>query len=266
MKRILRISLIVLACVLIPTVGLAAQPQEDIEITIDGKTIQPDVPPIIQDGRTLVPARFMFEPIGAKMEWNSESRVASGILGDKRVDMPIGSKQVKVNGKTKMLDAPAQIFKGRTYIPLRFAGEAFGRNVQWDGETRSITVGEDNPYYKAKTLVPMQERNIAMHEVFNPILKEIFGKEPKLVKTGDILILEYVVNRSSTTDDVTEIRDSLIEKDYEFVGADTGDGEYDLNFSAEILGQYYNGNIYVQMFTAEYYEEDLHQRIFVRIL
>ncbi len=84
----------------------------------------------------------MFEPLGVTMEWDGDNQVASGILGDQRVDMPIGSRGAKINGETKMLDVPAQIFEGRTYIPLRFAGEAFDRHVQWDGATRSITVGE----------------------------------------------------------------------------------------------------------------------------
>ncbi len=35
------------------------------------------------------------------------------------------------------------IYKGTTYVPLRFLGESFGKEVNWDGSTRTITI--DSP-------------------------------------------------------------------------------------------------------------------------
>ena len=137
-----RIALLTLALLLVASVGLAAEPQDDIDIFVDGKEIKMEVLPRIQDGRTLVPARFIFEPLGAEMRWDDENQVASGMLGDHQVDIPIDSTEATVNGETEELDVPAQIFESRTFIPLRFAGEAFGRSVEWDGEARTITVDE----------------------------------------------------------------------------------------------------------------------------
>lgn len=34
------------------------------------------------------------------------------------------------------------IYQGTTYVPLRFAGEALGKEVNWDGKTKTITIGE----------------------------------------------------------------------------------------------------------------------------
>ena len=39
-------------------------------------------------------------------------------------------------------DQKGFIYKGRTYVPLRFIGEALGEQVGWDGKTSSIYVGK----------------------------------------------------------------------------------------------------------------------------
>ena len=109
MKRFL---LLFLAIMLTASFASASEPQEDIEIIVDGETIHPEVPPRVIEGRTIVPARDVFESLGAEMEWDDENRIASGILDDKRVDMPIDSKEATVNGVTETLDVPAQIFEG----------------------------------------------------------------------------------------------------------------------------------------------------------
>ena len=41
-----------------------------IKIVIDGKEIKPDVPTQIINGRVMVPARFIAEPLGAKVDWD----------------------------------------------------------------------------------------------------------------------------------------------------------------------------------------------------
>lgn len=45
-----------------------------IKLFIDGEIIQCDVPPQIINGRVMVPARFVAEPLGAKVEWDERSR------------------------------------------------------------------------------------------------------------------------------------------------------------------------------------------------
>jgi hypothetical protein len=41
---------------------------------VNGKQQPLDAPPVIVDGRTLVPLRFISEPFGAKVEWNQKTR------------------------------------------------------------------------------------------------------------------------------------------------------------------------------------------------
>lgn len=45
--------------------------------TVDGKTVTLDVPPVIDNGSTLVPLRFVSESLGAEVSWDSETKTAS---------------------------------------------------------------------------------------------------------------------------------------------------------------------------------------------
>ena len=56
------------------------------------------------------------------------------------VHIPIGSIYPAVNRERAIIDVPAQIIDDRTYIPLRFVGQALGDEVNWDGDTRTISV------------------------------------------------------------------------------------------------------------------------------
>ncbi len=131
-------------------------------------------------------------------------------------------------------------------------------------------VDEDNPYEEAEEIVPMEDRIITMDEEFSSVLEEVFEKEPKLVSTGDIQPLDYVVNRVITTDDVTKIKDLLEEKGYETVDSSIEGNEYefDISITEEILEEKYEGdvggNMYVVIWTAE--EGENAQKIYVRTL
>lgn len=57
--------------------------------TVNGKEIVLDVPPVIIDGRTLVPVRFVSESLGAEVEWDGNRRqvnIATGTeIGELKV-------------------------------------------------------------------------------------------------------------------------------------------------------------------------------------
>ena len=110
-------------------------------VVLDGKQLSfSDTQPIIEDGRTLVPLRSIFESMGATVTWNQDTQTATAIKGNKTVILPIGSTEPTINGQVKKLDVPAKIVNGRTLAPLRFVGEAFGGTVGWDQGSQTITI------------------------------------------------------------------------------------------------------------------------------
>jgi competence protein ComEC len=109
-------------------------------VNLDGRQLAFDIPPVIEDGRTLVPLRAIFEAMGATVSWDPATQTASAVKDNTKVVLKIGSTTPTINGKVKPLDVPAKIVNGRTLAPLRFVGEAFGGAVAWDGTTQAITL------------------------------------------------------------------------------------------------------------------------------
>lgn len=101
-------------------------------VTLDGKQMSFDVPPIIEDGRILVPMAAIFRSMGATVEWNQSTRTVTAVRGTTHVVLPIDSYTPIVNGTVWKLDVPARIVGNRTLAPLRFVGEALGGTVSWD--------------------------------------------------------------------------------------------------------------------------------------
>ncbi len=101
-------------------------------VTLDGKQMSFDVPPIIENGRILVPMAAIFRSMGATVEWDQKTRTVTAVRGTTHVVLPIDSYTPTVNETVWKLDVPARIVGNRTLAPLRFVGEALGGTVAWD--------------------------------------------------------------------------------------------------------------------------------------
>ncbi|MEW9670072.1 carbonic anhydrase family protein [Ammoniphilus sp. 3BR4] len=54
--------------------GIAFAAPSEVKLIVNGKEIHSDVPPQMMNGRTMVPARFLAEELGAKVEWDSNQK------------------------------------------------------------------------------------------------------------------------------------------------------------------------------------------------
>ncbi|MCE5223490.1 copper amine oxidase N-terminal domain-containing protein [bacterium] len=102
-------------------------------------------PPIIDQGRTLVPFRFIGEAIGIEVGYQTDpkTKVVSKVFyisKTKRIELTIGSKVALVNGKSVAMDVPPRILHGTTLVPLRFVAEKLDFDVQWEVDTQTITL------------------------------------------------------------------------------------------------------------------------------
>jgi len=110
-----------------------------VKVTLNGAEIKfDDQPPIIENGRTLVPLRAIFEALGASIDWNPSTKTVTATKSSTTITLSIGSNIMTVNGKNITLDVPAQIKNGRTLVPTRAVAEAFGIKVGWNQETQTV--------------------------------------------------------------------------------------------------------------------------------
>lgn len=121
--------------------GLRAELQGDaIPVILNGVELACDQPPLIVDGRTLVPLRAIFEGLGAAVDWDGATRTVTSTLDGTTIVMTVDSAVMYKNGEAVTLDVPAKIVNGRTMVPVRAVGEAFGADVRWDDATRTVYV------------------------------------------------------------------------------------------------------------------------------
>ena len=112
----------------------------DISITVDGAPLKTDVPAQIVDGRTFVPMRSIFEALGAKIDWDAQTKSVTATKDDNTIVMQINSSTFSLNGSQKALDVPAFIQDGRTLVPLRAVSESLDCAVEWNSETKTVGI------------------------------------------------------------------------------------------------------------------------------
>ena len=126
--------------------GGVASADDAIHVIHNGQEINFDTPPILQNGRVLVPIRAIAEALGVDIYWMGDElqTVMFAAKDGKNYFLKIGSNIVEVHDRsgsyTIEIDVPATIQNGRTLVPLRFIAESFDMDVKWYGETRTVTI------------------------------------------------------------------------------------------------------------------------------
>lgn len=92
--------------------------------------------------RTLVPARGLFEAIGATVNWSAETRTVTVSKENLEIKVTLDSTLAYKNTTAIVLDQPPVIVGDRTYVPLRFIAESLDLNVDFNGETTTVIIAE----------------------------------------------------------------------------------------------------------------------------
>ena len=111
-----------------------------IKILFNNAYLALDQPPVIENGRTLVPVAKIADALGAKISWNEVAREVTITKGAKVIKLAIGSNIVLVDGKEITIDVPARIIGGRTFVPANFVSSQLGAQVQWDEAKREVII------------------------------------------------------------------------------------------------------------------------------
>ena len=146
-KRIVSIILAAILAVSLPVTGyfgavqVNASPVNPIALFIDDTLIEGlDAPPILFNDYAFVPARSVFEIMGAEVTWIPPTQEIIVSFETVTVAMQIGSNSAMVSGTLVEMTTPPQLINGHTMIPLRFVSQALGFEVNWDGARREVNV------------------------------------------------------------------------------------------------------------------------------
>ena len=111
-----------------------------------------DVVPVIKNDRLMLPLRSLAEMIGARVEWDSQTRVATftnnALVAKIQID---GNEIVLSNGKVIKMDSKPLNINGRILVSISNVGNVFGltngntkdgidQDIEWDDVNKTVTI------------------------------------------------------------------------------------------------------------------------------
>ena len=123
--------------------ALAAEGTSGISVQLDGQTLAfTDAAPEARDGRTFLPVRAVFEAMGAQVSYDAATGAVTAARDGTTVTMTLGSTEASLtqDGVTTpvVMDVAPYAHDNRTYVPVRFAAQAFGCIVGWDADDQTV--------------------------------------------------------------------------------------------------------------------------------
>jgi Copper amine oxidase N-terminal domain len=95
---------------------------------------------LVRGGTILIPLRSMFEQMGATVSYDPASKTADVTKPGSDVKVTVGKPEVIINGETRPLDVPPEIYQGTILVPVRVISEGMGAYVQWVPDRRIVVV------------------------------------------------------------------------------------------------------------------------------
>jgi hypothetical protein len=108
-------------------------------LSVDGRRIVSDVPPVTQAERAFVPLRAVATGLGADMTYDAKTGVIEVARGGDVLRLRIGDRHATLNGAPMTLKHAPFTVRGRTMVPLTVA-RALGTQAHYDAARAKIDV------------------------------------------------------------------------------------------------------------------------------
>lgn len=145
-----RLGAIILAALLLIPFAVPAETYAAIDssppitVKVDDHLQTFDQPPLVVNGRTMVPVRGLLEALGATVTWDDSTQTVSAVRytpkGRISVVLKVGYPEASVNENRVGLDQTPEVINGRTLVPLRFVSESMRAAVSWTETTKMVEV------------------------------------------------------------------------------------------------------------------------------
>ncbi|MNW39649.1 hypothetical protein D3C74_167410 [compost metagenome] len=109
-------------------------------MTVNGQKQGLDVAPLVKNGTTYVPIKYILDSFGGSALWNSTAKKITVTRGTTVMELTVNKKEFMMNGSMKTATVAPIVTGGRTLVPLRMVSEQLGIDVKWEQKTKSITL------------------------------------------------------------------------------------------------------------------------------
>ncbi len=105
-------------------------PRGNTPIFVNSRIVVTDAEPFMQNGRMMVPVRFISESLNAEVRW-IDPNVIRITRGDQVISMFAGETSYILDGQQAQMDTVPVVKDGRTFVPVRFVAEALNCDVNY---------------------------------------------------------------------------------------------------------------------------------------
>ncbi|MDI6827036.1 MAG: copper amine oxidase N-terminal domain-containing protein [Armatimonadota bacterium] len=114
------------------------KPGKPLQPIINGRQLPSPVTPYMLGDTVLLPARQVFDALGANIVWTARSVIFQqpGVV----LEIFAGTQRALLNGIPIYLPVSAYVYGGVTYIPPRYVAPLFGAGVFWEPYPRTIRI------------------------------------------------------------------------------------------------------------------------------
>lgn len=135
------------------------------KLEVEGEILKTQMPPIVFDGYSVVPARDVFEKLGSTVKWEDKTQTVTVSKDEMVINVSINSKTAYVNGKKKTMPISPKLINGKTMIPVRFVGDTLGYFVDFNSETDTVIIRKKDPekiVYITKSSVKQSDDGVTL--------------------------------------------------------------------------------------------------------
>ena len=112
------------------------------KLKVNDKLLDCEVPPIVFNDYSVVPARDVFEELGAEVLWEAKTQTVTVNYESTKIKLVINEKTATKNGRREVMPIASKLINGKTMIPVRYVGESLGFDVGFDSATDTVWVKE----------------------------------------------------------------------------------------------------------------------------
>lgn len=154
-----------------------------IDVNLDSKKLQGDVPGIIYKERSMIPLRFLSEELNYKISWDEKTNYVVINTGSKEIRIRNKSKDAYINGEKLKFsnDMYPIVVNDRIMVPVQFV-KYFDIDYSWDSNTRTINLkSRERVLANAANLTKLElEKNNLVIKLDRVVgFKDILLKDPK---------------------------------------------------------------------------------------
>ncbi len=105
---------------------------------------QMDTAAYVKDGRAMLPIRYVAEALGLSVSWDAQTKTVHIWDLTQKVEIPLNTNKIIVNGVTYTSDVKPEIKNNRTMLPIanvaRALGLVDGTDIYWNKDSKQITL------------------------------------------------------------------------------------------------------------------------------